>query len=69
MLTELKAAAVDVVTLWGMANGLEVAYMDNQPLPSDTEFDLEEEIFRVASEAIEEHLRIQSSTRCFDWED
>ena len=69
VLTELKAAAVDVVTLWGMANGLEVAYMDNQPLPSDTEFDLEEEIFRVASEAIEEHLRIQSSTRCFDWED
>lgn len=69
VLTELKAAAVDVVTLWGMANGLEVAYMDNQPLPSDADFDLEEEIFRVASEAVEEHLRIQSSTRCFNWED
>lgn len=31
LVVELKAAAVDVVTRWGMDHGLEVVYVDNQP--------------------------------------
>ena len=31
LVVELKAAAVDVVTRWGVERGLEVVYVDNQP--------------------------------------
>ncbi|AFL96135.1 putative cyclic 2,3-diphosphoglycerate synthetase [Thermococcus cleftensis] len=35
VVVELKAAAVDVVTLWALENGLEVIYFDNEPVNVD----------------------------------
>jgi cyclic 2,3-diphosphoglycerate synthase len=35
LLCEVKAAAVDVATRWGLKSGLEVVYMDNVPLGID----------------------------------
>ncbi len=32
---ELKAAAVDVVTRWALKNGIEVVYLDNEPVNVD----------------------------------
>lgn len=55
MLTELKAAAVDVATKDAMAAGLEVVYCDNIPIPiTDTYPDLAESIIRLVDEAIDD---------------
>jgi cyclic 2,3-diphosphoglycerate synthetase len=55
ILTELKAAAVDVVTKDSLAAGLEVIYCDNVPIVIDDSYpDLEETILEVVNEAIED---------------
>ncbi len=48
VLVELKAAAVDVVTEWGLANNVAVVYQDNIPEPLDNQVDLAAEIIRCA---------------------
>ena len=54
MLTELKAAAVDVATKDALAAGLEVVYCDNIPVPiSDTYPDLSQSILKLVDSAIE----------------
>ena len=55
MLTELKAAAVDVATKDAIAAGLEVVYCDNIPVPiNDTYPDLAESVIRLVDEAIDD---------------
>ena len=54
MLTELKAAAVDVATKDAIAAGLEVVYCDNIPVPiSDSYPDLSQSILKLVDSAIE----------------
>ena len=54
MLTELKAAAVDVATKDAMAAGLDVVYCDNIPVPiSDSYPDLSESVIKLVDSAIE----------------
>ena len=54
MLTELKAAAVDVATKDAMAAGLEVIYCDNIPVAIDESYpDLCEEVIKLVDSAIE----------------
>lgn len=52
LLTELKAAAVDVVTELGLEKGLRVAYLDN--VPQAIEGELDQELVSLANEAVEE---------------
>ena len=55
MLTELKAAAVDVATKDAIAHGLEVVYCDNIPVPiSDSYPDLSESIIKLVDSAIDD---------------
>ena len=54
MLTELKAAAVDVATKDALAAGLEVIYCDNIPVPiSDSYPDLSYSVIKLVDSAIE----------------
>ena len=54
MLTELKAAAVDVATKDAMAAGLEVIYCDNIPVAIDESYpNLSEEVIKLVDSAIE----------------
>ncbi len=54
MLTELKAAAVDVATKDAIAAGLEVVYCDNIPVPINNSYpDLADSIIKLAESAIE----------------
>lgn len=54
MLTELKAAAVDVATKDAISHGLEVVYCDNIPVPiNDSYPDLAESIIELVDGAIE----------------
>lgn len=54
MLTELKAAAVDVATKDALAAGLEVVYCDNIPIVTDGDNEkLKSAILKVVDEAIE----------------
>ena len=54
MLTELKAAAVDVATKDAMAAGLEVIYCDNIPVPIDESYpDLAQSVIELVDSAIE----------------
>ena len=54
MLTELKAAAVDVATKDALAAGLEVVYCDNIPVPIDESYDdLAESVIELVDSAIE----------------
>ena len=54
MLTELKAAAVDVATKDAMAAGLEVVYCDNIPVPISGSYpDLSQSILKLVDSAIE----------------
>lgn len=53
VLVELKAAAVDVVTAWGLAQGIEIIYQDNLPLPIDPAVSLFDEIVTCAEKARE----------------
>ena len=54
MLTELKAAAVDVATKDALAAGLEVIYCDNIPVPiSESYPDLSDSVIKLVDSAIE----------------
>jgi cyclic 2,3-diphosphoglycerate synthetase len=48
LLTELKAAAVDVVTSVGLELGLEVIYMDNEPVTTGGDGDLDQLLLQVS---------------------
>ncbi len=48
VVTELKAAAVDVVTAWALERGIEVVYMDNEPIATEPGVDLAGEIVKLA---------------------
>ena len=53
IITELKAAAVDVVTKEAVESGIELIYCDNIPVPIDGDYpDLEEAILNVVNSAI-----------------
>ena len=54
MLTELKAAAVDVATKDALNKGLEVVYCDNIPIPISDDYDLDSAIMRIVHEAVED---------------
>ena len=55
MLTELKAAAVDVATKNSMEAGLDVVYCDNIPVPINYKYpDLATSVLEVVDEAIED---------------
>ncbi|WP_298498726.1 2,3-diphosphoglycerate synthetase [uncultured Methanobrevibacter sp.] len=55
MLTELKAAAVDVATKDALAAGLEVVYCDNIPVSIDNSYpDLSESIIELVDSAIDD---------------
>ena len=55
MLTELKAAAVDVASKDAISHGLEVVYCDNVPVEiNDTYPDLGESVIKLVDSAIEE---------------
>ena len=51
MLTELKAAAVDVATKDALNKGLEVVYCDNIPIAINDEYDLDKSIMNIVYEA------------------
>ena len=55
MLTELKAAAVDVATKDALQAGLEVVYCDNIPLAIREEDNLDSAILEVVDQAIADH--------------
>lgn len=55
MLTELKAAAVDVATKDALQAGLEVVYCDNIPLVIREEDNLDPAILEVVDQAIADH--------------
>lgn len=54
MLTELKAAAVDVATKDALTKGLEVVYCDNIPIPLNSDYDLDNAIMKIVHEAVED---------------
>ena len=55
MLTELKAAAVDVATKDAIEHGLEVVYCDNIPIPIDDSYpDLSESVIALIYSAIDD---------------
>jgi cyclic 2,3-diphosphoglycerate synthetase len=55
MLTELKAAAVDVATKDAISHGLEVVYCDNIPVPiNDSYPDLKESVLNLVDSAIDD---------------
>ncbi len=55
MLTELKAAAVDVATKNALDAGLEVVYCDNIPIAIDDSYpDLKDSVIRLVDDAIED---------------
>lgn len=53
MLTELKAAAVDVATKEALEHGLEVVYCDNIPIPISDDYDLDKAIMDVVYDAVD----------------
>jgi len=53
LVVELKAAAVDVVTRWGVERGIEVVYLDNRPETVDGDGPLDERLGEVAEAARE----------------
>ncbi|WP_304123231.1 2,3-diphosphoglycerate synthetase [Methanosphaera cuniculi] len=55
MLTELKAAAVDVATKDALSHNLEVVYCDNIPIPLDESQDLKKSIMKLVHEAVEDY--------------
>ena len=55
MLTELKAAAVDVATKYSMEKGLDVVYCDNIPVPINYKYpDLSKSVLEIVDVAIED---------------
>ena len=53
LVVELKAAAVDVVTRWGMERGIEVIYLENRPETVGGDGPLEELLIEAARTASE----------------
>ena len=53
ILTELKAAAVDVVTAWALGKNLKVVYMDNEPVTMENDQNLEDAIIELVKRCIE----------------
>ena len=53
LVVELKAAAVDVVTRWGVERGIEVVYLDNRPETVDGDGPLDELLVEAAEAARE----------------
>jgi cyclic 2,3-diphosphoglycerate synthetase len=53
LLTELKAAAIDVATALGIEAGLRVVYADNIPVNIESKSRLTEEVIRFAECAVE----------------
>ncbi len=51
IMTELKAAAVDVVTGYGLDNGLDVVYMDNSPVTVGGDGELRDMLLQTAATA------------------
>lgn len=51
VMTELKAASVDVVTEYGLSGGKEVVYMDNCPVTTGGDGDVKELLIEAAAEA------------------
>ena len=49
VVSELKAAAVDVVTAWAVDKGFEVVYIDNEPISTEPGVSLEEEVLKVVA--------------------
>ena len=56
-MVELKAAAVDVVTRWGVERGIEVIYLDNRPETVDGGGPLDELLVEAAEAARERFVR------------
>lgn len=52
MLTEIKAAAIDVATKVALNKGLEVVYCDNIPIPINDTYNLDDAIMKVVHEAV-----------------
>jgi cyclic 2,3-diphosphoglycerate synthetase len=53
VVVELKAAAVDVVTRWGLERGVEVIYLDNRPHTVDGDGPLDDLLLETAAAARE----------------
>ena len=60
LVTELKAAAVDVATALGIEAGLRVVYADNIPIEIEGEPRLAQEVLRLAESAVERFRKRQS---------
>jgi cyclic 2,3-diphosphoglycerate synthetase len=54
MLTEIKAAAIDVATKDALDRNLEVVYCDNIPIAIDENYDLDKAIMDLVHEAVED---------------
>lgn len=54
MLTEIKAAAIDVATKVALDKGLEVVYCDNIPIAINDEYDLDKSIMDLVHSAVED---------------
>ncbi len=54
MLTEIKAAAIDVATKVALTKGLEVVYCDNIPIPINDSYNLENAIMKIVHEAVDD---------------
>lgn len=52
MLTEIKAAAIDVATKVALTKGLEVVYCDNIPIPINENYDLDSAIMKIVHDAV-----------------
>jgi len=61
LLTELKAAAIDVVAAVGEETGVRTVLCDNVPIPVDQSIDLSSEVLRVAELAIDRGLQRNGS--------
>lgn len=55
LLTEVKAAAIDVVTAFGLENGLRVVYADNIPIPLEGEPNLANVVLDIAEVAVKRY--------------
>lgn len=53
MLTELKAAAVDVATKDALNKGLDVVYCDNIPISVNSKYDLDSSIMKIVNDAVD----------------
>jgi len=54
LLTEIKAAAIDVATKVALNKGLEVVYCDNIPIPINDSYNLENAIMKIVHEAVDD---------------